>query len=221
MWNRMDAMLLAGNAGNGAFGTALGGLIQERVMPDARRRRIPELDLAYHPDAWETEIPVLLSGLPHKRAARRYYAFDRLRIDWPSRLPEGCRVQRLDANLLTGAPMENLQAVLGWVHSFWRSSLAFLQTGFGYCLLRRDAILSWCLTVYASGTHVELGLATAPAHRRQGHATLVAGACVEHCMQHGLTPHWHCWEEHVASRAIAETVGFGNPTSYIVYRLTL
>jgi len=84
-------------------------------------------------------------------------------------------------------------------------------------------IASWCLSVFASGMHFELGLATVPDYadeyiRGRGHATLTAAACVEHCVEHGLTPHWHCWEDNAPSIRVAEKVGFERPERYTVYR---
>jgi RimJ/RimL family protein N-acetyltransferase len=41
---------------------------------------------------------------------------------------------------------------------------------------------------------------------------------VEHCVEHGLTPHWHCWEDNAPSMRVAEKVGFVRPERYAVYR---
>jgi predicted GNAT family acetyltransferase len=66
-------------------------------------------------------------------------------------------------------------------------------------------------------------VATAPDYadeyiRGRGYATLTPAACVEHCVEHGLTPHWHCWEDNAPSMQVAEKVGFERPGQYAVYR---
>jgi RimJ/RimL family protein N-acetyltransferase len=96
-----------------------------------------------------------------------------------------------------------------------------VQTGLGFCLLKGGEIVSWCLSVYASGAQIELGLATDPDHRGRGYATLTAAACLEYCTGNGLEPHWHCWEDNLPSIRVAEKVGFERPVHYLVYRFQL
>ena len=75
--------------------------------------------------------------------------------------------------------------------------------------------------MYVSGTDYELGVATVPQHRRGGLATLAASACVDHCDENGLTPHWHCWNDNLGSIAVAEKIGFEKPTIYYAYKFDL
>lgn len=220
MWNRQDAMLLAGCA-NDETDRALARLIDEKVIPDAKRRYIPALSLHYFPDDWEERMEDVLAGKHARKALRKFFTFGRLKIDWRRQLPSGCDMRRIDEELLTSTNLKKVEAVAGWVQSFWCSNRAFVQTGLGFCLLRGDAIVSWCLSVYASGVHIELGLATAPDHRGRGYATLTAAACIEHCIENGLGPHWHCWEDNLPSIRVAEKVGFESPINYPVYRFEL
>ena len=43
-------------------------------------------------------------------------------------------------------------------------------------------------------------------------------ACVAHCVERGYIPHWHCWEDNLASMAVADKVGFERPERYSTYR---
>ena len=221
IWNRQDAILLAGYAGDEALNRALAELIGGKVVSDARRRHIPQLSLHYFPEAWESKIDMILRDRHPEKAQRRFYTFDQLQVDWRKQIPAGCEMRRIDEALLESTHLEHICAVVGWVRSFWASSREFAKTGFGFCLLQGDTIVSLCLSVYVSGRHFELGLATAPDYRGQGFATLVAAACVEHCVKNDFTPHWHCWEENLPSVAVAEKVGFESPTPYWVYRFQL
>jgi RimJ/RimL family protein N-acetyltransferase len=221
MWNGQDAMLLGGSADNDGFNRALSELITTQVIPDAKRRYIPQLSLHYAPEMWEARIELILKGKAPEKASRRFYTLERLKVDWRARIPSGFEMVRMGQELLGNAPLENIQEVVGWVRSFWRSIPDFIETGFGFCLLHGGTIVSWCLSVYVSGEHYELGLATTQPYRNQGFATLVAAACVEHCVGHRFTPHWHCWDDDIASRTVAEKVGFARPTEYTVYRFNL
>ncbi len=221
MWDRQDAMLLAGSSQDLAVVRSLADLIHTQVAPDAQSRYIPYLTLAYAPAEWELRLDVLLEGWQPEVVWRRFYDFGGVIVDWRARVPQGCEMRRMDAALLADEGWENLNQVLGWIQSFWTSLDDFLQTGFGFCLLKGDVIASWCLSVFVSGTQYEVGLATVPDYWGQGFATLVAAASVDYCVTHGLTPHWHCDEKNVPSLQVAEKVGFENPTRYTVYGVEL
>lgn len=226
LWNRQDALLIAGAADNAAFNAAVSDVIARRVIPDAKRRYIPELTLFYDRKDWQSMHKMILQGLSPVLAARRYYKSHHLNIDWRTQLPAGCEIRCIDATFLTEQEYPNIEHVEGWINSFWRSHQEFTEKSLGYALLTKDTdhrliVASWCLAVYVSGASFELGLATHPDFRRQGFATLVAAAGVDHCLAHGYAPHWHCWEDNAASIATAEKVGFGEPVGYRVYRFEI
>lgn len=221
MWNRQDALLVAGASDNEAFNRGLAALIAEEVIPDARRRFIPYLSLHYHPATWESEVSVILRGQAPEQAERRLYLLDQLKFDWRERVPAGYEIRRLDEELLTRTDLQHVRRVADWVRSFWSSISDFTDTGFGFGLLQDDVVVSWCFSVYVSGEDYELGVATVPAHQGRGFATLTAAACVEHCVTHGLTPHWHCWDDNRPSIAVAEKVGFELVRKYAVYRFAV
>jgi GNAT superfamily N-acetyltransferase len=227
MWNRQDAMLIAGEAGSTAFNRAAHDVITTRIVPDARKRYIPELTLHYGDDAWRAQSDIILRGLAAEPAGRLCYHFDRLKVDWRARMAPGLSMRRMDRALLAQRDLVHIEHARGWVGSFWRSIEDFVEHSFGYALLKRlpdsaaCGVVSWCLAVYVSGANYELGLATMPEHRRQGYATLVAAASVEQALARDAAPHWHCWADNAGSRATAERVGFADPAPYTVLRIEL
>lgn len=222
LWNRQDALLLAGAPGDETFNREVAALLTGNLIPDARARHIPQLALFYDPPAWEDQINTLLPGYTPEKAGRRYYRPGPTGTPTPGAIPAGYQIRPIDQNLLQDQTLRNHGHVAGWVTSFWPSYRTFVENGFGYCLVAdADTIASWCLTVYKCGDQYELGVATAPAYRRRGFATLAAAASVDHAQQHGFTLHWHCWDENAPSIAVAARVGFVDPTRYTVYRLDI
>lgn len=221
IWNKRDVLLVAGDPNNNRFNHDVGETVLENIIPDAQGRDIPALVCQYDPKSWKTIIAQFLSTLEGSRALRRYYNFDRPQLDWHNRVPDGQQMLSIDAALLENSNLRQIQQVTEWIESFWHTINNFLERGFGYCLTKENEILSWCISAYASGKDYELRVATHPSHQDIGLATLVAAACVEHCSQHELTPHWHCWNDDLASISVAERLGFENPVKYPVYRLKL
>jgi RimJ/RimL family protein N-acetyltransferase len=224
IWDRQDALLIAGSSTGSQNRASLREVILERIVPNARERSIPELALFSTP-SWEPIIPDLLPELSPQTAGRFSYRIADFHLDPPTfsglpEMPEGFALHRIDDGLLNSS-LAHLDDVRGWIDSFWPTPQEFLHTGFGYCAISRDTIASWCLTVFAAGSTRELGLATVPEFRRQGLATRVAAACVEHALAHELLLDWHCWADNRPSALIAENIGFRLEREYSVYRLTI
>ncbi len=222
IWDMQDAMLVAGDSANLAFNERLAAAIRDDIVPDARRRGIPFLSLHYDRPAWEPmiETMVLKGWGPHK-VARYYYILENLAWNWRIGMPPGSEMRPLTASLLEGEDMENADQARGWVLSFWPSLDAFEAKGVGYCVVYGETIASWCLSVFVSGKDYELGLATAPDYRGRGLAKRTAAACAEACLGRGLRVHWHCLEENLPSRRVAEKVGFDEEVRYEVYRFSI
>lgn len=218
MWNRQDAILLSGDPSDAEAATLAGRVIRDRIVSEARARRIPELALFYAPAGWEAHVDTVLPGLNAHRTPRRYYHFDRLRLNWRAALPPGLQVHPIDLPFLEGSSLTNHNQVTGWVLSFWASPVDFVERGFGYYVASNSTAVSWCLTVYAAGSDVEFGVATSSEFRRRGYATLAAAACLEHSQSLNLRPHWQCWEENQASMAVAQKIGFARPVRFPVFR---
>ena len=65
-----------------------------------------------------------------------------------------------------------------------------------------------CFSAFAAEGLYEVDIQTHPEYRRQGLARLTASAFVAHCLEQGWEPVWECWENNLASIALAEKVGF-------------
>jgi RimJ/RimL family protein N-acetyltransferase len=220
LWNRQDALILAGipNASVDLnIVREIGRLLQRVILPDARKRYIPQLSLQWHPGEWEIHLPEILARWHPEKAYRRLYLLKQIGFNYRHNLMPGHSIERISPQLLQ-SDLLNREQVLGWIESFWPSNAVFLERGFGYCVVTRYAITSWCLSVFTNSNRFELGVATEEAFRQQGHASLAVAACLEHCLLNNLIPEWHCWEDNLPSIRLAEKVGFKQGMSYPTYR---
>jgi RimJ/RimL family protein N-acetyltransferase len=217
LWNRQEALFLAGDPGAPLVLEGLHGLLKDVIIPNARQRYIPLLSLQVQPDEWEPHLASLLEGLQLEKAYRRLYLLKQIGLNYRSGLMPGYNLQRIDEKLLD-SDLVNREQVLGWIDSFWPSTTSFLEQGFGFCISGRYAIASWCLSVFTSGNRYELGVATDEAYRNHGFASLTAAACLEYCLLNELVPEWHCWEDNTSSIKVAEKIGLEQRMSYPAFR---
>ena len=160
---------------------------------------------------WKEHLPALLPGREVIEIYRRPFAFDPAKFaaqaHWRERIPEGFRIQPLNAAL----------AEQVGVLASWASVDDFLQNGLGFALLDGDEIASACHSVFVSHTHLEIDVHTDEKYQRRGFAVLVASAFIEACLKRSQQPNWECFWENDASTALAGKLGFSAEPDYPVY----
>jgi len=218
IWDRADALLLAGENQDVMALAALRNLLHHIILPEARARGIPDMVL-FTTSLWQGMLPTLLAGLAADPAGRRSYRYISNTAPDIAPLAPGFCVQPISAALLE-SQAGGIAHVRGWIDSFWHTSQDFLRLGFGHCVSDQESgqIVSWCLTVFAAGSERELGLATLPEFRGRGLAAQAAAACITQALAENIHLHWHCWVDNLPSSAIAEKLGFQHERDYSVYR---
>jgi RimJ/RimL family protein N-acetyltransferase len=217
VWDKMGGLYLAGKPAHTRFVQDLRDLLNDTIVPDARERWIPEMEIFFDQPGWE---PFLYQMLPEdlqpSKALFNSYCLARPQAHLELLCLPAFTVARVNHDLLAQHSLDHMENLTGWILSFYHTLDAFLKTGFGYVAISESdqAIASLCITVFVapsetgSGKDYELGLATASEYRRRGLAGVVAAACLRHCLEAGDTPVWHCWADNRASASLAEKVGY-------------
>lgn len=215
----VEGYYLLGDADNQAFNRELSELILEVIFQgDRLREGENEFTLYYHSQDWEDQMDVIFKGKYPLKATRRCYACQEVLIDWRDKIPPDTHIVPVDAQFLRRTYLANITEVNAWINTNWNSVEDFLHLGQAFCTVRADAILSWCIADCVSDSMCEVGITTDPAYRRRGLATLTAAACVESLLSSGVTSvGWHCAEENLGSRGVAEKVGFKLVRRYPIY----
>jgi RimJ/RimL family protein N-acetyltransferase len=213
---------LAGDAGNEAFNRALHRLFAKEIHPQATAAGLSALMVYYSPDSWADKLSdvILKDKLPVKRL-RHCYAIGQLKSR-STFVPQGFALWHVDRDLLTKTDLQNRETLLKEMQSERPSIEEFLDKSFGFCILRGNEIIGWCLSEYNCQDQCEVGIETVAAYQRRGIGTLTATALVQHALAKGIRRvGWHCWSDHVASIATAKAVGFEKLTEYPVYLVYL
>lgn len=210
-----EGCYLVGRADNETFNRDLNQAIVSRhiLSPD-----VSYLCVIVHPGDWRAALPTLFAPHIPVEEKRRHYVCRDLGCDWRAGLPESYRVQRIDHRLLQDDCVMVPDHVTDWMENNWGSIDRFLQHGFGWVSMTGDEVVSWSLSDCVTGDRCEIGIHTAPAHRRRGLATITAAATVEHALDTGFSEvGWHCPEDNVGSIGTAEKVGFERERNYSAY----
>jgi RimJ/RimL family protein N-acetyltransferase len=215
----VEGYYLLGDPQNKAFNRALNELILEAIFKGGQLREGEhEFTLYYHPDLWEEQMGVVFKGKHPLRAFRRHYSCQEVLLDWRRRIPEDFHILPIDAELLNRTQLANFIEVSSWINSNWNNEQEFLQLGKGFCTVHGDQIVSWCISDCASGNQAEVGIITDTAYRRRGLGTLTAASCVDSLLNSGFASvGWHCAQENLGSRGVAEKVGFELSHKYPIY----
>lgn len=90
----------------------------------------------------------------------------------------------------------------------WQSKEAFLENGFGYCLLINGKFAACSFSAGISNEYVDIGVETAIEYRGKGFGKMVAAAMVSEICNRGMIPVWECNTSNTASMKLACSIGF-------------
>lgn len=133
-------------------------------------------------------------------------------LDWHERIPAGFTIRRIDSDLAARLQADLVGAGRGpWFDQTWSGIPQFLEQAFGF-------VAEWegdpapflaanCRMCPIEGV-AAIQVSTRARFQKQGLATLVCSAFIEHCHELGMTPEYGCEEENVASAALALKLGF-------------
>jgi RimJ/RimL family protein N-acetyltransferase len=206
----MRRYFLAGSYENINFNQSLQHYLDQQVFPAGLENSDDGFTFFFSPSGWESQIiEQLLPGRYPLVQQRAYFRCRRLVHDWREFLPDGYRLVEVDQKLLENEHLDNYVGLVEEIHSECKSVLQFLHDRFGFCLLKGDQIITWCLSEYNSGGRCEIGIATLPGYRRKGLAKAATLALVEKALRSGYHEvGWHCYASNVGSIATAQSAGF-------------
>lgn len=207
---RANAVFLHSPEGNFVGGEPTNGFVTD-LRAHLAGAFVPERDgdlvISFDHEGWTSSAPRIAPDLTLSTVPRRHYLF---RAEQPRPRPEppaGYRLVPIAADLLRRRQVP--AHLRGWIDSNWGGEDAFLAGGFGAAAVHGDMIAGWSLADCAAGDRTEIGIRTAPEHRRRGLATQVAATAVGIALDRGFREiGWHCDEDNAGSYRTAETSGF-------------
>lgn len=215
-WNR-TRVYLSGDPTDREFNEGLHDFFQNHLFPEIRQTGGEFAILYYAPESWEEVAQHLLEGNSIHRYPRHFYQIDAAPPDWRSRLPEDFELRPVDHSLLSRTTLKNMDSLVEEMQSESPSPAAFLQRCFGFCALRGEELVGWCLSEYNSADRCEVGIEVIEEHQRKGIGTALASALIEKATGLGMAVGWHCYAGNAPSVELAIRLGFDKIAEYPVF----
>lgn len=214
---RALACYLVGFPDNEDFNTAVKRLLVERITPKVNRSAYDFFVMRYFPHEWDKKIEEILKNQrPWKSFWIWFDNVEPLNYDWKKGIPVDFSVETIDEEFLNRVELKNFDIIMDIVLK-WSSIDDFLRKGFGFCLTHGSTIVSWCILNKRFRNRCEFAVGTDEAYRNAGFATLMGEALLEYCLSNNLEPCWHCPTDNLASKAVAEKLGFKKVLIYATY----
>lgn len=142
--------------------------------------------------------------------------------DWIERLPDGSRIEPIDARIAQSILDGSGTGAFGidpWFIRIAGGPEGYASAGLGLALMFGDQIASLCGYCGLGHGEAELEIGTVPAYQGKGLATLVSAGFLEQCRRSGWRPVYTCDSDNRASISVAHKLGFHPVEEITGYRL--
>ena len=210
LWDQgNNVFYLAGESVQSTEFQELASLIRTGIKPRALKERLAYFKVHASNAELDKAVPLLFQDISLKKVIKRFYGFNNSNGPvWMDPGLENVRFALIDVDYLRNSQLQNIQYVRSEVEWMWASPACFAKHGFGFAALLDDRILCWCTAEYVSKYKCGIGIETVPDHQRRGIATATTAHFVQYCLKRSITPYWECDSENLASKSVAEKVGF-------------
>ena len=219
LWDKANNVFyLSGEEGNANFNEEVTELLFREIVPKLKLHNRSYFRAMATSDEWDEELLTIFADANIVRGQCIFHSHERpIRPDWRVNMPSGFRLEQIDEGFLYSSDHVNREFVLGEIRQMWPTIDRFVKFGFGFSIVTEGGVVCWCTSEYVSKGKCGIGIETLRGYRRRGLATIAASAFVERCVAWRIKPYWECDAENVASRRIAEKVGFTRESVHTMY----
>jgi RimJ/RimL family protein N-acetyltransferase len=120
--------------------------------------------------------------------------------------PSGFMLRRLTG--ADGHSLATLSEESAWISKTWDGPAGLAASGYAWGAFAGDQLAAVANVFFVGDTYEEIGVVTEPAFRGLGLSTACSGAICDDIRQRGHLPSWTTSPDNIASRRVAEKLGF-------------
>ena len=208
VWDNVGEILIGGDSSDEAINRAIDSTIKNILIPKINKSDVEILTIGVScTDDFKDKLEVF-KNYSSNDVVKNVYKFNKLKINPLTIVPRKFELVEIHENILRNNKLEHLNKLKGWINSFWDSEEEFLEKGLGYCLIKDNVIVSFCIAAYTYDERVEFVLKTSEIFRGRGFGKSVAAACVEKAVKSGKQVEWQCDNDNVPATRLADSLGF-------------
>ena len=215
VWTLGRWAYIEGEAYNDTFAKSLGDFMRRVIIPDSRQMRMNWFELYVRNSADSMRaIEEHLHGFDISRHFESVFlwnqpAYRRFRSDY--NFPQEVTTEKAEIPILS----ETARAVQS-VGDEYKT-----RTGIGFKASVAGTPVAQCRSNgFAINSQFMIDVVTFDAGQRgKGYATAASVALLDHCSDNRMIPVWETTEDNLASRRLAEKLGFAESESYPVYAI--
>ncbi len=202
-------VLIGGDAAPEAIESAAEYLARAVLTPPVRKR-LGGVKVLCGSSAWLDPVRAAFVDAQCDIASRSVLRYDAKAAPFSAQ----AAIRPIDRALMEDEAIAGRDMIAEEICEMWGSAEAFLNGGFGVCVVVDEGVAGFCTAEYLSPGLCGIGIATAPEHRRKGYALAMTEAFVAECMRRDILPHWECWTDNAGSMLTARRAGFVKLADY-------
>lgn len=224
LWDHKDGVYIVSLENSQRHMEDLRALFKKEIIPEAEKHNEAPVFVIYtFPEYDENGIGALFS--PDWNVTRKTASFYHLPLVGYSSEQDGNQLPLMlegnfiDLEVLTDSTIPNICILLEEIESNWESIDNFLTGSFGYYVkdLENNSLVSWIVVEKIARSCAEFAIETDEYYRCKGLGEFATREMIKHSLKLGLTPHWYCLRDNIASKKLAEKVGFQKMQDYEVF----
>jgi RimJ/RimL family protein N-acetyltransferase len=209
IWTNTEWAYLVGEARSEAFYQSLHTLIIEELFPALDRDGRDFISNITYSSANRERLLILFARQRPLSPGVNIFTFNKTRFEaekpGQAPLPVGFSLRQADRALMESLADQHMVEDFAF---YWDSIEKYWTHGLGYCIMKDGQVVSLCNSdAYGNRAH-RINIWTHGDYRGRDLARLVGAAFIKHCLAAGITPVYLCDEANVASRRLAERLGF-------------
>lgn len=220
VWSKgIQGFYFVGDERNKEFNNCINEFIDKEIKPRAIRENISRFEFSGETANWDNTLEKIFKNRRLNKSKQYQY---KLQNDlWKShnklKLKDGYILRQIDSELFYDSSIKNLEFISSEIKRWWDSYEGYLEKTFGYCIIFENMIVNYCICNFVHENIHTIGIETLEDFQRQGLAQVTTEAFVDNCIKNQLSPYWECMESNLASRSLAEKLGFYRNHTYTLY----
>ncbi|WP_105616319.1 GNAT family N-acetyltransferase [Vallitalea okinawensis] len=216
VWSQgMQGFYFIGDDKNDSFLKDIKEFINQVIIRDLIQKEINWFEISGANTRWDHRIEELFEERDIQYGIQLTYLWNKSTDEYKHQL--NCYdIRKVDQDIL-GLEVENLDFIIKELELFWGTLSNFFKNGICYYTIEDNKIVSICYSGFKTDNTFTIGIETLKEYRKKGYAHILASHFIQDCLEHAILPYWDCSDDNIASRKLAEKLGFEKDSQYRCY----